>query len=458
MLRRHANLLPLLLLTAATVVTLLLIDRPLVRGDGVAYLAWIDTLVLDRDVDFGNQLEKLGPVNTYQIAWDDAQQKLVNIFPFGIALVQAPFYAAGHAFAQRGWWDVNTAYFAQMQGVSSAYSVWLMIGANTATLATVLLGWWMARQFIGRYSAALLAWGIYMGSPLLYYATISPVNSHNPGALAMTAFIALLLYNDGTLRRGGPQPVAGWQWALLGAAGGVTVLIRWQLLLVVAFGFALLLWRRQWRGALIAGATALIAVLPLPLVWQTMYGAPFVVPFEAAGGGSFFSRPVNAWLVLRELFRHSPILLFGAVGIVFLWRRSKAWAVLVAGSIIAQALVNGATLDWWGGETYGMRRMSELYPLYLMAAAALFAYVPQRAQRQQTWRTLTRGAFALVLVYTAFYFLAFVDFTWTNQMGVFIESPELMLRHFWAKPNRWEVLAAVIRSHIGPWAWSMPGP
>jgi hypothetical protein len=189
-----------------------------------------------------------------------------------------------------------------------------------------------------------------------------------------------------------------------------------------------------------------------------MYGSPFVVPFDAASQGSFFGRPVNTWLVLRETIRHSPIILFSIAGLFFLWKRSRAWTLLAVGAIVLEALVNGSTLDWWGGETYGMRRMSELYPLFVLPAAALFAYVPQRVKWQKNWKLLTRGAFGIALVYAALYFAAFIDFTWTNQLGVFIESPEIMLRHFWSQPNRGEILIAVIKSHVGPWAWSMPGP
>ncbi|MCO5188663.1 MAG: hypothetical protein M9918_10770 [Anaerolineae bacterium] len=447
------------LLVVVTAITLIWFDRPLIRGDGVAYLAWIDTLVLDQDIDFSNQLEKLAPVNSYQIAWNAETEKPVNIFPFGVAIFQGPFYAAGHAFAQNGIWNANPDYFYAMQGVSQAYSLWMMIGANVLAVGTILIGWWVARQFVGRYSAVLLAWGVYMGTPLIYYASISPLNSHNPGAFAATAFIALLLWCEGTLQHSNDgRQTHGWQWILLGIAGGLMIVTRWQLLIIVILGFGLLSWRKQWRGIAIAAVTTTIVMLPLPIVWNELYGSPFVVPFDAATGGSFFGRPVNSWLVLRETVRHSPIVLFSVVGVWFLWQRSRAWAIYATTAILLEAVVNGSTLDWWGGETYGMRRMSELYPFFLLTAAALFSYTPVRTWWRNNWKLVTRGAFALILFYTAVYFTAFIDFTWTNQLGVFIESPEIMLRHFWSQPNRWQVLREVMAAHVGPAAWGMPGP
>jgi hypothetical protein len=94
-------------------------DRPLIRGDGVAYLAWIDTLILDQDVNFDNQYERLQSVNTYQLEWSVERERWVNIFPFGIAFVQAPFYLMGDAFQHAGVLDNNPDYFRQHQGVEA---------------------------------------------------------------------------------------------------------------------------------------------------------------------------------------------------------------------------------------------------------------------------------------------------------------------------------------------------
>jgi len=83
--------------------TLILLDRPLIRGDGVAYLAWVDSIALDHDVDLANQYQRLAGVNSYQISWNEARQSYTNIFPFGVAFFQYPFYRLGNWFVGNGW-------------------------------------------------------------------------------------------------------------------------------------------------------------------------------------------------------------------------------------------------------------------------------------------------------------------------------------------------------------------
>src|SRR5829696_2589049 len=139
---------PLVLLLVVALLTLIRFDRPLVRGDGVAYLAWVDTFVRDGDIDLNNQFERFQPVNTYQITWGNTMQRWVIVFPFGAAFVLAPFYAVGNVFAQNGWLDANPTYFAQMQGVGLPYSLWLMIGTNLLTLVTLAISWHIGRRFV----------------------------------------------------------------------------------------------------------------------------------------------------------------------------------------------------------------------------------------------------------------------------------------------------------------------
>lgn len=449
---------------------LIALDRPLIRGDGVAYLAWVDTMVLDRDIQFDNQLEILAPVNSYQLTWNDATGRLVNIFPFGVAILQAPFYTVGAWFAANGWLQHNAAYFAQMQGVSLAHSAWLMIGANVMALLTAILGWCLARRALSNGLAAVTALAFFVGTPLIYYSTVSPLNSHLAGALLTSAFVALLL----ELER---RPTRWWLSIALGICAGLMVLVRWQLFLVAAPAWLFFWWPaggipRRWPelkravayglppAALAAGAAA-ATLLPLPLAWQTMFGEPFVIPYNEVGSGSFLSWPRYAGDVLRLLLLHSPIIGLALVGIPFLWRRSRRWGAYAALVIGLQIWLNGGVLDWWAGETYGMRRMSELYPLYVLLGSAALAQLwsPSAATPIGRWRRRLAWAVPIVALLAAgAYLIVFIDYTWTNSAQEFINDPAIMVRHFWAKPDRWRIVWAVYRSHLGPLAWGMPGP
>lgn len=449
---------PLLALIVLSLVTMLRFDRPLIRGDGIAYLAWVDTLVLDRDVNFDNQLERLQAVNTYQITWNEETRRFVNVFPFGVALLQAPFYAIGHLFKLNGWYNLNPDYFQQMQGLGLPYSLWLMLGANVMALLAIILAWLVGRHLADDWTAAIAAWAIFIGSPLFYYSTVSPLNSHNPGAFATAVFVYLLADCTGAFGKDGRPPAPLYKWVLLGLSAGIMVLVRWQLLLVALPGLLLAAEQRQWRGLFAATVATAVTTLPLPLIWQRMFSRFIVVPYQAVEGEAFLNLPVGSWWVLVETPRNSPILYLSLIGLFFLWRINRRWTIFAAAVILLQVLINGAVLDWWGGETYGIRRMSELYPLYVLLACAALGDLRLQQGARRMWAIAARGVLALIVLYSFLYILSFFSFTWTNPEHVFIAGPETMIPYFLNQDNRWEIIASIFRTHLGPPAWPMPGP
>jgi 4-amino-4-deoxy-L-arabinose transferase-like glycosyltransferase len=442
-----------------TSVTLVLLDRPLIRGDGIAYLGWVDSIALDGDIDLSNQAERLAPVNTYQIQWNETTGRWVIIFPFGVALLQTPFYYVGHLAAANQWLDVNSDYFQQMQGVGLPYSLSVMLGANVLALGSVTFAWLAGRKLCNRWLAALVTYAVFLGTPLVYYSTITPLNSHSAGAFALAIYFYVLLTVAPSKNQAAREH--GWHWyVMLGVSAGLAILARWQLALVVAPGWLLLMQRRQWRGVLLATVSAGLISLPLPLVWQELFGSPFLIPFDAVegqrGAGSFLGQANHALEVLGMTLLHSPVIVLSLVGIAVWWRQARGWALLAAGIIGLQLLINGAALDWWAGESYGMRRMSELFALYALLGCLLIGAVASHPTR---WvRRLLPLVYAAVIIYTGVYIAAFLVYSWTNPDGYLLGSPDVMLGYFFAHSYRWDVLVEVVRTHVGPWAWSMPGP
>ena len=443
--------------------TLILLDRPLIRGDGVAYLAWVDSIALDHDVDLANQYQRLAGVNSYQISWNEARQSYTNIFPFGVAFFQYPFYRLGNWFVGNGWWNAHPDYFVAMQGVEQGYSLWLMIGANLMALVAVFLTWRMAIPLCGRGLAVLAAWGVFVASPIVYYSSVMPLNSHIPGAFLMAVFLYLALWLTRPFEEV-EAPTLDRSTAIIWLATGMSVggllLARWQLVLAVLPFAVLWLRERRWRGIVIAGAGALLTSWPLFVVWYGMFGSALVIPYDAAGGSDFLRFPRHSWDVFRSTFGDTPILLLSLVGLWRLARWKPWWAGAAGSAIILQILINGSVLDWWAGETYGMRRMSELYPLYAILAAAAIGQTKQ-PRLEGYGRRLTnvmRALFILFIGYNGLYMAAFFDYTWTNQAQMFTNSPDILLAHFFNQPHRWQVLKEVWEAHLGPWAWAMPGP
>lgn len=460
---------PLLVLIIALIGTMIALDRPLIRGDGIAYLVWIDTLALDRDIRLDNQLDKIRAVNTYQIAFNPDTQRLVNIFPFGIAVFQAPFHLIGNLFASRGWLNVNPDYFAQMQGVGLPYSLWLMFGSNLMILVAALAAYAVGSRLCNAWLAALATYGLFLGTSLIYYSTITPLNSHLPGALALSVAMYLLARRLSLFlpSQSHGERIRGWrgtlEWALFGLMIGIMGLSRWQLLAVAPPLWILIAVRGHWRGLIIATLAAGVTLLPLPLVWNELFGSPFLVPFDTVGDSQFMGAGANrAWDVFLQTIRQSPLIGFALLGLIPLWPFDRGLSITIGAIVIIQLIVNGAALDWYAGNSYMMRRMSELYPLYVLAACGWFAWPRYwhsvTLRRRRIVRPIAVGLFAVGMAWSAVYLFSFLSFTWTNPRGIFVDEPAVMMGYFADQLNRWEVIGALFQTHIGPFAWGKPGP
>ncbi|NJL95879.1 MAG: hypothetical protein HC915_20180, partial [Anaerolineae bacterium] len=140
---------------------------------------------------------------------------------------------------------------------------------------------------------------------------------------------------------------------------------------------------------------------------------------------------------------------------------NRTWGTLAAAMLGSQLLVNGAALDWWAGEAYGMRRMTELYPLLVLLGAAALGLV---LRARQGWRRgaqiAARVGLLLLIVWTFYYILAFFHWTWTHPSGLFHDTPSAMMWWFEERGRvwRWQIMLDLFDTHLGIPAWSKPGP
>jgi len=472
---RRRRVEPALLVTVAlTLAALLFFDRPLAVGDGLAYLIWLDSIALDGDLDLSNQAAKFGALNTYHIYREERTGKWASAFPFGIGLLLTPFYWAGAALDRLPAFRVNDAHFLGIQGVPFAYSLCAMIGVNLLALWTVILAYRIARRFAAPWAAAGATVATFVGTPLLFYSSVDPLNSHIGGAFAATAFVLLWLRARDGLKAGiqeagsadlvhpghgrgacVQQPVLSWFG--LGLVGGLVALCRWQVSLIAIPPVVELLFSRRWREVLaMALGFSLLAWL-IPFSWWQMFGSPVVLPASQGDSNIAMIAPVHTLDVLLSpiagLLPWSPIVALALVGLWPLARRDRALAWSGLAMFVLQALICGMVRDWWAGIGFGMRRMAELYPLYTLFLAVLVS--------SASWRRWLIGpVWALTAVLAAYgiaLVLARLNFTWTNPWGLARDTPLKELRYTFSRQH-WPVMWPVIRDHVGPWAWKRPGP
>jgi len=178
-----------------------------------------------------------------------------------------------------------------------------------------------------------------------------------------------------------PGPLIG---ALLGVGVGQALLSRPSSLLITLPLLTALAWQhrsslRRWAPALIAASIPFTALFLHDN--QVHSGNPWTPPFaiiaadiarvHGIGGGALSGKPLVGSLGLlfspsRGLLVFSPWLIVLLPG---LWRscRSKdpfRFALLLG--VFTTFLLNACYADWWGGDSWGPRRLQELLPILLL--------------------------------------------------------------------------------------------
>lgn len=437
---------PLLIALAIALVAMVAMDRPLARGDGLAYFMWLDSIAGDGDMDLGNQAQMFAPINAYQVYWNEETGHWATDFAYGSAILLAPTHWLARCLERGGWLMANPDYFLSLQGRPLPYSLLGMLGVNLYGLGSVALAYACARFYVRPLPAAAAALLVFLGTPMLYYATVEPFYVHVPAAFLAALVLFLLLYWKE--RRGSPLLVLA-----AGLAGGLATLVRWQMALLV-WGLALWLpFHRKWRELALFGLGFWAIAWHILYTWNWMFGRPLVVSATESG---FLRLPVHLPQVLfsdeRGLFVWSPVALLGAFGWVALARRRVWVAVGLVAAFLLEAVINGGVADWWAGWSFGARRMTELYAPFALGLAVLLGRVGGRPVRAVLWTV----AVACVL-FSLLLFLSHLNF-----INTVLDRPQgdraTVEVRYQLTQSSFGVTWQVIREHYGPWAWSRPGP
>jgi hypothetical protein len=375
-----------------------------IEGDGKYYYQFLVSGLQDRDFDFANNYQAQGypwmenPVDHYDFLHqrNPVTGRPTNLFTIGPAVLWLPFFVlaqlGGTALQALGARiDLNPL------GVFFQYAV--MFSAVVYTLLTLYLLFRLLRlHFTGRASI-YAACAVLFATNLFYYTIFEPSMSHVYDLFTYVLFLFFYLRSASSGR-----PIV---YAALALVGALHVLIRTQnIVTILLFSLGLIATRllpRQGRISLpsLASYTAVLlaGLLPIPLLNQFLYGSPFAVP-----QGTDFLRWADPQIVQvlfsarNGLFSHHPVLLLGLVGFaVFLFRliksRERDQAVflgLMFAAFVCQVYINSTARDWWGGESFGQRRLISSFPLFVFGLAFLIQ------QLDASYPRLTASAVAII--------------------------------------------------------------
>jgi hypothetical protein len=332
---------------------------PLRGWDEGFYLGQLTSVISDRDLLLQNDLLLLDnpfPDKFRALTDFGPTGSLDNTFGIGPALIQS-VYAWPVLIRSRG-------------TLPPGLRILLSLG-SLALLALYALA---TMRVLGRFgfglglSLAATATGILSG-PLALYGTRFAFSSHLPAAAcAALMLLACLLWQES------PDILRG---SFLGLSAGLLVIVRWQdvaLLLPVLLG-ALAVARRQGWGPLlpVVGAGA-ATVLVQCAAWRVQFGEWVLVPQGPGYLGQAHLLPLLV-STYHGLVPWAPGLALGVAGLPLLLRGQggfrKVFLLGVLGSCLLSVLVSALPQDWWGGASYGPRRVASIAPMATLGLAAI---------------------------------------------------------------------------------------
>ena len=335
-------------------------------SDNLGYYQWLPATFINQDHD--------------RMYWCHQMEngKWISLFTCGVAVLQLPFFAIGHLFANCFDYPLN--------GFSSPYGVMFMSGAAVYAGAGCVLAFKLARRFTSTLPALAATVLLYAGTNLFYYSVYEPGMSH------VYSFFLVGLFAWCSLRvLDGPRPVHVLVWVF---SAGLLVLVRQ--LNVIVFVFPLIV---AWRSAggiggflrgLSAHRTMLLLGTVLMLVpwglqcayWVHIADSPMIFTYGKKGEHFEFDKMVpgmvmtsvrNGWFVYTPLM--VPVMI---VLLTYCWRRS---AVALATTLVLTLvwLFYSAWWCWWLGTSYSYRGFVDLYALLVIPLAWLMRSVMLRS-------------------------------------------------------------------------------
>lgn len=352
--------------------------------DDAFYVAQLTSVPGDRDLLLQDDLLALWnpfPLRLRLLTTVTDEGALLNTFSIGPAVFHSSYL----------WPLVSSAPPGVPRGLRGALAV-----ASMACLVATVLAMRATLRRIGHDPAtASLAAGLaVLAGPLALYGTRVYLGSHLLTALFTALFLlAGLRWLDGARPRDA---------LLAGVAAGLLTITRWQDVLLLVLLAPLVLprlasggdeARRRWLGLGLAGLAFAIAVACQLLAWHLQFDRWLVMP--QGPGYVQWTRPRLApflFSTYHGLLPWAPAFALGLAAAPFARRAPAGLRVGAALAVALSVYTCACVADWYGGESYGPRRLSSLAPVAAIGLAALLAPLARWAR---VAATVVVGAWAV---------------------------------------------------------------
>lgn len=374
------------------------------NADSAGMLAHLHAYLVDFDLLYDDEMRALRLTPTFTFVTE--QGVVSNHWPSGATWLQAPAYALGlvatTVLEALGLRSGGTLGPVPLLAIRCAAMLVLW-----RTAAAVFEAF--ARHCSSVAAGRLAALAFVVGTPLLYYASESPLRPHVWGCGVMTALVLLWW------RRDWGTPMA--RVVALATLAGLAIAIRPQLApaWLLVFEDA---WRapvpRRARLRMVAVGAAVASIWPLLhlrlQLW--IYGPSLMDTLSPV------THHVRAflWAPYHGALSWSPLLGLAAIALVWAVAKRERAAWLLLGLVVVQVWLNAGMRDiepyrvlgtrtWSGGTSFGARKLVDALPLVLPSTLGATAAVVKRG-----WgRVLAAGVLVLIVPSAMLHAAAWVD-------------------------------------------------
>lgn len=324
--------------------------------------AWVDDII-----------EKYEPTSTFYQAVKQDDGRWVFRYTSGLALINAPFFFAGHAYA-------GVAGYPQ-DGFSMPYQWAMVLGA----LFYSILGLWLCRKlllyFFDDKLTALLLFILAAGTNYFQIVVNAGTMPHN----YLFTFYAVLLIHTYKWHET-PNLKSAF---IIGLMSGLIALIRPNELVIILIP---LLWGitgfnktiftkiqlvfKKFGHVIVLGLAAILGGCVQLIYWKYATGHWLYYSYQDPGVGFDLKSPhtVDFLFSFRKgWFLYTPLMALAVLGFYFLYQKNRKlfWA-FTAYFIINLYIVSSWSVWWYAGGSFSSRSMVSSYGLMLLPLGYLF--------------------------------------------------------------------------------------
>lgn len=346
-----------------------------IGGDGFGYYAYLRSTVYDKNLNFTNELtffDQEYNVNTLKF-WRTPLGKAGSPFAIGASILWSPFFAG--ALATQDIFHFNDPY--PLPGYNLPFQIALGLGTWFYVLFGAALLYQALKKFFSDGISWLATMAIFLVTALPYYLVYEPSMAHG-----LTFFTtSLLFYLFVKIYKAEP---IHWRWSvLIGLAVGLVFLVRWQDVLFGIIPLVLIIGRtirtKWYQHVLIILLTSFIVAIPQLLIWKSLYGSYITIPqtnsFFQFNQPHFFQFLFSGY---HGLFIIHPLLILAVLGLGLALKRNKLLIALLLISLVLQIFINSSLYDWYGGASFGARRMISASFIFCFGFAYFFSLIRGR--------------------------------------------------------------------------------